>query len=214
MPKINALCTSAFDIALGHCDEIYTTCSVDPEYAGKAVTFSVYEKHITRGNIYIDSLLDDEILENACDYLVSSRARAIVRAEYNLEETGIIEAKYKLSPVMLLHRLGVLEYCTIASGVCLDNDDLDLMAQEDVGLILLPTADAGYGNGFAPVCAAVRRGIRVGIGTYDGKYNPSADIKREAEFLRLAANAKMSRENALSDAELRAILSFEKPNIT
>ncbi|MDE5592514.1 MAG: hypothetical protein K2I75_01115, partial [Clostridiales bacterium] len=97
----------------------------------------------------------------------------------------------------------------IAGGVCLDNDDLDLMAQEDVPLILLPPADAGCGHGFAPVCAAVHRGIRIGVGTYDGKYNANVDLDYEMKFLTLTANAEMRTENALDKPTLKKILAFE-----
>lgn len=159
--------------------------------------------------VYLSGLLDEDVLESFCDFAVAEKPKAIVRTAYDLEETGIIEARYKLSPVMLLHRLGVLEYCTIAGGVCLDNDDLDLMAQENVPLIVLPTADAGYGYGFAPVCAALKRGVRVGVGTFDGKYNKARDIEKEAEFLMLTANAEMRTENALTPEQLKRILEFD-----
>ena len=103
----------------------------------------------------------------------------------------------------------MLDKVEIAGGVCLDNDDLDLMAQEGVPLIVTPTASAGYGHGFAPVCAAVRRGVRVGVGTFDNKYNTQCDLGIELEFLRLTANAEMRAENALSESELNFISAYE-----
>lgn len=205
--KINALCLDGAEQAKNFCDKIVVCgCTIAD---GGAVTLTPFSESVHSGDIYLKSMLDEAELENACDYLISTDARAVIRASYDLNESGIIEAKYKLSPVMLLHKLGVLDKCTVAGGVCLDNDDLDLMAQENVPLILLPTADAGYGHGFAPVCAALRRGVRVGIGTFDGKYNRTCDINVEAEFLKLTANAEMRTENALSDTELRKILAFE-----
>ncbi|MCH5165069.1 MAG: hypothetical protein J1G01_01545 [Clostridiales bacterium] len=204
--KINALCTSEPIAAKKYCDRIVTTCS-GVEGDGFTV-IKEYSPQVKSGDIYIPTMLDEDVLGSACDYIVTTGARAVVRTAFDLEESGIIEAKYKLSPIMLLHKLGVLGNCTIAGGVCLDNDDLDLMAQENVPLILLPTADAGYGHGFAPVCAAVRRGIRIGIGTLDGKYNKKANLDYELEFLRLTANAEMSVENALSNEQLKKILAF------
>lgn len=205
--KINALCTADPLRALKICDKVV--------YCGKqrcddenVVALTPFYVGLERGDIYIDSLCDEDVVENACDYLFSADARAIVRTAYDLEETGRIEAKHGLSPIMLLHKLGVLDRCTVAGGVCLDNDDLDLMAQEGTPLIVLPTADAGYGHGFAPVCAALKRGIKVGIGTYDGKYNRDASIDRETEFLRLTSNAEMSCENALTDGQLKIITAF------
>lgn len=205
--RINALCTDNPRLAVKHCDKV-VYCGDKPESAAR-ITYVCRLSKETRGDIYLPSMCDETELENACDYIVSTGARMIVHAAYELEESGLIEARYKLSPIMLLHKLGVLSNCTIAGGVCLDNDDLDLMAQEGVPLILLPTASAGYGCGFVPVCAAIKRGIRIGIGTFDNKYNRNADLDYEMEFLRLTTNADMSRENALTDIELSRIIRFE-----
>lgn len=206
--KINAFCTADPVAAKAKCDNLIF-CGEQFERSG-VISVPQYSAAVKSGDIYIPSLCDETVLDEALDYLLNSGARAIVRAAYDLDETGIIEARYKLSPVMLLHKIGVLSACTVVGGVCLDNDDLDLMAQEDVPLVITPTASAGYGHGFAPICAALRRGIRVGIGTYDNKYNKTADLDREIEFLRLVTNADMSMEDALSDGELDAILNFER----
>lgn len=205
--RTNALCTQSPKAAKNSCDRVFCGCAAPNENG--FIVFTPFSDEVKAGDIYLDTLTDEDVLEKACDYLVSTDARAIVRAAYDLDETGLIEARHKLSPIMLLHKLGVLDKCTVASGVCLDNDDLDLMAQEGVSLILLPTADAGYGHGYAPVCAAVRRGIRVGVGTYDGKYNKTADLDYEIKFLSLTANAEMRAEAALTAAQLKKILAFE-----
>lgn len=203
--RINAFCTNLK--SAGKCDAI-NFCG---KIKGAADSVAVYKPvgEAKDGEpVYIADMSDEIELERAVDYIVSTKARAIVRAAYELTEAGIIEARYKLSPIMLLHKLGVSEYCIVAGGVCLDNDDLDLMAQEGMALVVTPTASAGYGHGFAPVCAAIARGIRVGIGTFDGKYNRNAGIEYEAEFLRLAANAEMRSKNAISDESMKKILSF------
>ena len=206
--RINALCTKSPRTAKKNCDLVVCCCTAPEEHGFTVV--NPFSDDVKLGDIYIDTLTDEDVLEKACDYLVSTKdAHAIVRAAYDLNETGLIEARHKLSPIMLLHKMGVLDKCTIAGGVCLDNDDLDLMAQECIPLILLPTASAGYGYGYAPVCAALRRGIRVGVGTFDGKYNKAADLDYEIKFLSLTANAEMRAENALSTSQLNKILAFE-----
>ncbi len=207
--KINALCVDDKGIKTAEkCADIVLATS-HSIVSDRIKTWQVYDGAVTNGDIYLDTMTDETLLESACDYLITTEARAIVRAAFDLEESGIIEARYKLSPIMLLHKLGIISNCMIAGGVCLDNDDLDLMAQENVPLILLPTADAGYGHGFAPVCAAIKRGVRVGVGTYDGKYNKTHDIDNELKFLRLVTNAEMSRENSLTEMQLKAISAFE-----
>lgn len=205
--KINALCTKDPLLALKSCDKI-VYCGEQQLCDERAEVYKTYGGETVGGNIYIPSMLDDDLLNDACDYILNNGAKAVVRAAYDLTETGLIEARHKLSPIMLLHKYGVLNSCTIAGGVCLDNDDLDLMAQEGVPLVVLPTYSAGSGHGYAPVCAAIARGIRVGIGTFDGVYNPVADLDGEIRFLSLTANAAMSKENALSKSDLDRILRF------
>lgn len=205
--KLNAFCTSNPSLSLKSCDGVIY-CG-DGDGSGATEIYRPIGMHESSKLIYISDMSDETAFEMACDYILSYGAKAIVRAAFDLTEAGIIEARYKLSPIMLLHKMGVSEYCTIAGGVCLDNDDLDLMAQEGMPLVITPTASAGYGHGFAPVCAAVARGIRVGIGTFDNKYNVSGDITRELEFLAITANAEMRCENALSKEQLDKILSFE-----
>lgn len=207
MKRVNAFCILNPDIAAAECDElVYCGCATIADDSIKR--YDLFDNAVS-SDVYLPDMCDESALERFCDYIVTSKARAVVRAAYDLRECGIIEARFKLSPIMLLHKLGVLGMCTIAGAVCLDNDDLDLMAQEGVPLVITPTASAGYGHGFAPVCAAVRRGIRVGVGTFDGKYNANASLAYELEFLRLTANAEMSQENALSEQTLKKISAFE-----
>ena len=203
--KLNAFCTQNPSLALKSCDKVVYCGSGD----AKGEAYRLICAPDLKDRLYIPDMSDETALEQACDYILTNNAVAIVRAAYELTETGIIEARYKLSPVMLLHKLGVADKCIIAGGVCLDNDDLDLMAQEGMPLIVTPTASAGYGHGFAPGCAAVARGIRVGVGTFDNKYNHTADIDKEIEFLKLFANAEMRAENALTKETLQKIGAFE-----
>ena len=205
---INAFCTASPERAAEHCDRVFY-CG-DAESGSGSTAYARFSIGTTAERIYLPSMAVEGDFEAFCDHIVSTNATAMVRASFDLEEAGLIEARYKLSPIMLLHKMGVLDRCTIVGGVCLDNDDLDLMAQEDVPLVVTPTASAGYGHGYAPVCAAIRRGIRVGVGTFDGKYNAKHDLGYEMTFLRLTANADMRTENAVTDAEADKILSFVK----
>ncbi|MCH5163182.1 MAG: hypothetical protein J1G38_06810 [Clostridiales bacterium] len=202
--RVNAFCTERIDDALEYCDKaVY--CGDGLVTDSRVEVLGVGGKS---GGIYIPSMSDEDAFASACDRILAENLKAYVLAAFDLEEAGRIEARYKLSPIMLLHKLGVLKSCTVVGGVCLDNDDLDLMAQESVPLVVLPTAAAGYGHGYAPVCAAVARGIRVGVGTFDGKYNKACSIDYELEFLRLTANADMRSETALTRQNLVDIAAF------
>lgn len=202
--RFNAFCTDGTFVS--SCDKVNLCAASSSDK--RANLFEEFFDGIS-GNVYLPDMCDEMALENVCDYLVSGNRTAIVRAAYEMNESGTIEARYKLSPIMLLHRLGILDKCIIAGGVCLDNDDLDLMAQEGVALVITPSASAGYGHGFAPVCAALRRGIRVGVGTFDNKYNPTGSVDDELRLMRLFANAEMHDENALTAEQIFKITAFE-----
>ncbi len=206
--KINAFCTANVSKALGVCDRVIY-CGTDSIADSRVDVYGTFCEGFDGGNIYLPTLCDESLFEGACDHLIAAGAKAMVYTANDLTETGIIESRYKLSPIMLLHKYGVLDKCTIVGGVCLDNDDLDLMAQEGVPLVLTPTASAGYGYGFAPVCAAIKRGLRIGIGTFDGKYNSKCGLEYEAEFLRLTSNAEMRTENSISKERIGKIMAFE-----
>ena len=149
--------------------------------------------------IYVPSLdLPEKEIDKLIDYVLSdSEVKLYVKCSQDLTEAGKIDSRFGKSPVMLLHEFGLSDRSTVVSGVYLDKDDLSLMAQEGMPLILLPSFDAGYGNGVAPVVAALERGVKIKLGTADGLYNKSRSVIFEAVLLRLAVSAVMNRRDAV-----------------
>jgi cytosine/adenosine deaminase-related metal-dependent hydrolase len=163
------------------------------------------DKSISAGakRLYVPSLdMPDKQIDGLIDYVLSSDARLAVTCSQTLESAGRIDARFARSPVMLLYEFGLLERTAVISGVFLDKDDLALMAQERVPLVVLPSHDAGYGHGVAPICAATERGVRVFVGTGDGAHNPNRNVIYEAAVLGLLVSAQMNRQNAVSAREL------------
>lgn len=163
------------------------------------------DKSVSAGakRLYVPSLdMPDKKIDGLIDYVLSSDARLAVTCSQTLESAGRIDARFARSPVMLLYEFGLLERTAVISGVFLDKDDLALMAQERVPLVVLPSHDAGYGHGVAPICAATERGVRVFVGTGDGAHNPNRNVIYEAAVLGLLVSAQMNRQNAVSAREL------------
>ncbi len=146
------------------------------------------------------SLSDEEIVDCVIEAVYKNNAALIVAAGYSLDETGAIEVRYHLSPVQLLHKLGLLERCAVVGGVHLDRDDVDLMAQCAARLILCPTASMGYGYGFPHFVAASKK-LEVSLGSGDNRFNKSGDMKREAETLTLGSNCDMRSSLSVSEVE-------------
>ena len=163
------------------------------------------DKSVSAGakRLYVPSLdMPDKQIDGLIDYVLSSDARLAVTCSQTLESAGRIDARFARSPVMLLYEFGLLERTAVISGGFLDKDDLALMAQERVPLVVLPSHDAGYGHGVAPICAATERGVRVFVGTGDGAHNPNRNVIYEAAVLGLLVSAQMNRQNAVSAREL------------
>lgn len=153
--------------------------------------------------LYVPTLdLPEDKLDMLIDYTLGHGAKLIVNCASTLEDVGVIDSRFGRSPLMLMHECGLTEHAEVVSGVYLDKDDLSLMAQEGVPLTVLPTSDAGYGHGVAPVCAALERGVKLKLGTGDGRYNPARNILREAYVLGLLVSAHLNRADAVSMEQL------------
>lgn len=158
------------------------------------------EDNCARGakKFYVPTLdLPDNIIDKLIDYTLDNKASLIVQCGETLTEVGIIDARFGRSPVMQLYEFGLLDYSTVVSGVYLDKDDLSLMAQEGTPLVVLPTYNAGRGNGIAPVKAAYNCGVDLRIGSGNGAYNRSRNMIYEAAFLRLAVSATLNLQDAV-----------------
>ena len=98
--------------------------------------------------------------------------------EQVLEEWG-------MSAPALLAAHGALDGRVLAAhAVWLDDDDLALLAEHDVGVAHCPGSNGKLGSGVAPLGALLGRGVRVGLGT-DGP--ASNDALHRWDEMRLAA---------------------------
>lgn len=151
--------------------------------------------------------LPDSDINALIEYILSTKAEFMAVCSRRLEEVGEIEARFHLSPVMLLNKLGLLENCTIIGGVYLDNDDIDLMIQQNARLVLTPSFDSGYGNGIANAVSYIKRGLKINLGTGDNVFNSNADILFEARLLELFSNGMMCSKDVIEPEILFHIIN-------
>ena len=126
-------------------------------------------------------------------------------AEYGLRmQTHVAEARYQSAggeiryggATLLEHmdRLGLVgSWFSVAHGVWLTQSDLELLARRGAGISHNPGANMRLASGIAPVRAAIRAGVTVGIGT-DG--SSSSDNQNMFESMRLSAFASRLWEDA------------------
>ncbi|MBR2988517.1 MAG: hypothetical protein IKC64_02195 [Clostridia bacterium] len=150
-------------------------------------------------HLFLPTLEIDQILDEVIDATYNG-AKLIVSANYSLDEIGAVYNRYKLSPVQVLHKFGLLDKCVVVGGVHLDRDDIDLMAQSGAKLVLCPTASAGYGYGSAHY-VSYRKKLDISLGSGDNRFNRSGNMLTEAQTLYLFATCDMRDKNALTEKE-------------
>jgi guanine deaminase len=121
-------------------------------------------------------------------------------------QTHVSEARYQAAggeaiygSTLLAHmdQLGlVTPRFSVAHGVWLTQEDLELLAARGAGLSHNPGANMRLASGIAPARAAIRAGVQVGLGT-DG--SSSSDNQNMFEGMRLAAFASRLWEDATED---------------
>jgi guanine deaminase len=126
-------------------------------------------------------------------------------------QTHVAEARFQAGGAALrygrtllaeMDRLGCVgPWFSVAHGVWLTDDDLDLLAARGGGLAHNPGANMRLASGVAPARKALSRGVRVGLGT-DG--SSSSDNQNMFEAMRLAAFASRLWEDAAEEEWLGA----------
>ena len=146
-------------------------------------------------------LLPDDVLDACIEYVLEKKCKFMVRACEDLYTSGLIESKYKLSPIMLLHKMGLLENATVVGTNCIDRDDIDLMAQSNASVVFLPSYSLGKGYAVPPV-GFVKDKLPISFGSGDNSYNASGDMRKEAYITRLLCNEQARKENAIDEKTL------------
>ena len=106
-------------------------------------------------------------------------------AETRWEVEKLLASK-GMSPVAHLADLGVLSERMIAVHcVHLSGEDVDLLAEFEVGVSHNPVSNLKLASGVAPLPAMLERGIKVGLGTDGAASNNTLDLLRDMQLAAL-----------------------------
>ncbi|QTL98245.1 amidohydrolase family protein [Iocasia frigidifontis] len=98
-------------------------------------------------------------------------------------EYAEIEKEYGLSPVKYLNNIGLFSRPVVAAHcVYLDDEDIDIMASNQVGVVYNPASNMKLGSGIAPICKMIDKDIKVGIGSDGVSSNNNLDLIEEARL--------------------------------
>jgi 5-methylthioadenosine/S-adenosylhomocysteine deaminase len=113
-------------------------------------------------------------------------------------ERDQVVARYGTTPVRLLEREGLLRGNLVTiHTVWVDDEELDLLAERDVGVVHCPGANAFLGDGVARLPEMLTRGIRVGLGPDGGCANNRQSVFDEMRMASLMAKARLGDGGAI-----------------
>lgn len=96
--------------------------------------------------------------------------------------------RHGLTPTGLLKKTGLLsDRLTVAHGVWLSDDDMDLLADAKATVAHCPKSNLKLGSGIASVDKLFRRGVSVALGTDSAASNNVLDMVDEMKFASLLA---------------------------
>lgn len=97
-------------------------------------------------------------------------------------ETEFAHRNFGLSPVFYLDQIGLLSSrALLAHVVQVDQRDLDLLHQREVGIVHCPQSNMKLASGTSPVPAMLKRGMRVGLGTDGAASNNDLNLWEEID---------------------------------
>jgi 5-methylthioadenosine/S-adenosylhomocysteine deaminase len=110
--------------------------------------------------------------------------------QIHLSETkGEVEesiSKYSKSPIEQVHELGLFNYRTIAAHcVHLSDRDIEILAENSVGVAHNPGSNLKLGSGIAGITKMLQSSINVGIGTDGASSNNNLDMVEEMRLVAL-----------------------------
>jgi 5-methylthioadenosine/S-adenosylhomocysteine deaminase len=92
-------------------------------------------------------------------------------------EIGLSQERHKMRPVAILESLAFWAPITIAAhGVWIDDDEIALLKQRNIGVSNNPESNMKLSSGTAPVVAYRKAGVNVGLGTDGAASNNDLDM--------------------------------------
>lgn len=124
----------------------------------------------------------------------------LAEAAYEVDQ---VTQRYGTTPVRLLAREGLLgpRLLTIHT-VWVDDEELDLLAEHDVGVVHCPGANAFLGDGVARLTEMLERGIRVALGPDGGCANNRQSVFEEMRQASLMSKARLLDGGAVGAPEM------------
>ena len=116
-----------------------------------------------------------------------------------LQEVSDCNAKYDLTPTKLLEDLGFFDVpCSVAHGVYLEHEDIDILAKYNVNVVSNPASNLKLGSGIAPLYSLDKMGVNIALGTDGASSNNALDMFREMYLASVLQKAQLKDASVIS----------------
>ncbi|MEG2539555.1 MAG: amidohydrolase, partial [Clostridium sp.] len=99
------------------------------------------------------------------------------------ESKGEVEDSYSakgVSPIAHMENIGLFNRKTVAAHcVHLTEEDIDILKKHNVSVAYNPGSNLKLGNGFAPICSMIDKGVNVALGTDGASSNNNQNMFEE-----------------------------------
>ena len=166
---------------------------------------AMMETNYLKPILYINNILNlsEESIELVIQIAKKFDLFISVRVAKTLDEAGEIDKETGLSPISYLESLGFLDRkCLLLDCTNLDKEDINTLSlYNDVVVGLSLESDMVLGNGIAPVCPLLNKGIKIVLGL-DNLGVSNLDIFREMYLTKYLQNATLCERDVMLAKEI------------
>lgn len=153
-----------------------------------------------------DLLIDSKEIAEKFDLLYH-----IHLSETEQENNDSLEAR-GMTPTEYLDNLGILDENTVAAhGTHLSQNDIDALAERNVGIAHNPSANLKLGSGIADIPELRKHGVKVGLGTDGPASNNNLNLFEEAKISSLLHKREDPR--VIDEQEVLDMMTIEAAEI-
>ena len=146
-----------------------------------------------------------DLLQQCGELADKYKTRLIIHLSETQQEVADCQARYGVTPVAHLHRLGLLTARLVADhAVVLTEADQELLAASGTGVAHCPESNMKLASGLAPVAELLDRGVPVGLGTDGCASNNNLDLFQEMDTA-----AKLQKVRYLDPTRLPATAALD-----
>lgn len=146
---------------------------------------------------------DREILEAIASLAEKYHAPVFMHLSETEKEVAECRGRYGMSPVAFLDSLGMFAYGGAGYHcVHLSQEDMDILALRNVGVVTNPASNMKLVSGIAPIKELTSRGIRIAIGTDGPASNNGLSMFKEMYLLSVLAKWREQDPAAVSPMQI------------